>query len=179
MTSVGAGLDAAAGERPVNARTARSQDAAKKGDRAQAWERMALKELKNDVRHDLQCAVQSFGQVRQFFLRQPCDKLDQLLFAVSDPQGNVVVGTVMWVRMPSADSAGQLKQVEDIHGTGDITPFGTQVLKLGDIRFTGKHYRSRRDGSLVVIAETEPARGRPSTALLDEVATVAVVLPPL
>jgi hypothetical protein len=59
-----------------------------------------------------------------------------------------------------------------------VTPFGTEVLALGGFRFTGKHYKSRLHGSLVVIAETEHVRGQPSNTLLKEVATVADVLPP-
>ena|SRR6266700_1517828 len=93
-------------------------------------------------------------------------------------QSDLIVGSVMWVKMPSdADAAGFI-ELEDTYGTGDVTPFGTEVLELGGIRFTGKHYKSRSDGSLVVIAETEPVRGQPSNTLLKEVATVADVLPP-
>lgn len=178
-SSVGAGLDTAVSQSTVDAETASSREAAKSGDETEAWRRMTVKEIKRDVRRELRCSVQSYGQVQQFFLRHPCDKLDQLLFAVSDSQGDVIVGSVMWVKMPSTAGAAQLTQVEDTYGTGDVTPFGTEVLELGGFRFTGKHYKSRSDGSLVVIAETEPLRGRPSNTLLKEVATVAAVLPPL
>ena len=178
-TSIGAGLDAASSQSTADAETASSREAAKKGNDTEAWRRMALKEIKKDVQRQLQCAVQSYGQVRQFFVRHPCDKLDQKLFAVSDPKGDVVAGLVMWVKMPSSALAAQLKQLEDTYGTGDVTPFGTEVLELGSFRFTGKHYKSRLDGSLVVIAETEPAHGQPSNTLLKNVAEVADVLPPL
>lgn len=179
VTSVGAGLDAAVGRTTADAETANSRNAAKKGDTTEAWRRLALKEIKKDVKHKLRCAAQSSGQVQQFFLRHPCDKLDQLLFAVSDTKSDVVVGTVMWVKMPSPALAAQLKQLEDAYGTGDVTPFGTEVLELGGFRFTGKHYQSRLDGSLFVVAETEPVRGQPSDALLKQIAAVADVLPPL
>jgi hypothetical protein len=178
VTSVGAGLDAATSQTAAEARTANGRNAAKKGDRAEAWRRMALKEINKNIKHDLRCAVQSHGQVQQFFLKHPCDKLDQLLFAVTGTKGDLIIGTVMWVKMPSSTSAQQLKNLEDTYGTGDVTPFGTEVLQLGAFRFTGKHYQSRVDGRLVVIAETEPARGHPSDTLLKQVATVADVLPP-
>jgi hypothetical protein len=178
-TSVGAALDTAAGQSTINAETSSSQEAAKKGDETEAWRRMALNEFKHDVKRELRCAVQSYGQVQQFFLRHPCDKLDQLLFAVSDTHGNIVIGSVMWVKMPSSAAAAQFKQLEDTYGTGDVTPVGTEALELGGVHFTAKHYKSRPDGSLVVIAETEPVRGKPSNTLLQEVATVADVLPPL
>jgi hypothetical protein len=68
--------------------------------------------------------------------------------------------------------------VEDTYGSGDVTPFATEALGLVGFHFTGKHYKSRQDGSLVVIAEADPLRGQPSNNLLREVATVADVLPP-
>ena len=89
-----------------------------------------------------------------------------------------IAGSVTWVKMPSAESATQLGKLEDTYGSGDVTPFGTKVLEAGGFRFTGKHYRSRLDRKLVVIAETDPIKGRPSEAFLKQVADVADVLPP-
>jgi hypothetical protein len=178
-TSVGTALDTAASQSSVDAETASSREAAKKGNEKEAWQRMALKEVERKVKDDLRCAVQSFGQVQQFFVSHPCQKLGQVVYALEDANGNDIIGTVMWVTMPSADDAEQLQQLEDTYGTGDVTPFTTEILGLGGVKFTGQHYRSRRDGSLFVISETEPLRGRPSNELLLEVATVADVLPPL
>jgi hypothetical protein len=41
-----------------------------------------------------------------------------------------------------------------------------------------KKLKQRHEDKLVVIAETEPAHGAPSNFLIQEVATVADVLPP-
>jgi hypothetical protein len=177
--SVGAALDTATSSNTVEAQTANSRKAAQRGDESEAWRQIAVKEIKKEVKRDLRCSVQSYGQVQQFFFHHPCDKLDQQLFALRDGKGNIIAGSVVWVTMPSADSAAQFKQVEDTYGSGDVTPFGTEVLEMGGFHFSGKHYKSRVDGSLVVIAETDPAGGRPSDSLLNEVATVADVLPPL
>jgi hypothetical protein len=171
--SVGAALDSASEQ---NAKSS-SQDNARKSDRAKTWQRKALREVRDTVKQDLRCAVQSYGQVQQFFLQSPCDTLDQMLFALSDAQGNIIAVSVMWVKMPSADEAGQLKKLEDTYGTGDVTPFATEALQLGGIKFTGRHYASRANGSLVVIAESEAVQGNTSTTLLDDVAKIAVVLP--
>ncbi|WP_344855611.1 hypothetical protein [Amycolatopsis ultiminotia] len=178
VTSAGAGLDTATTKSVSDADTANSKKAARNGDRAKAWRRLALKEVGKEIKKDLRCAVQSFGQVQQYFLRHPCQKLDQLLFVVQDRNGNTIAGSVTWVKMPSAESAAQLRRLEDTYGSGDVTPFGTAVLEAGGFRFTGKHYRSRLDGKLAVIAETDPIKGRPSDAFLKQVADVADVLPP-
>lgn len=178
-TSVGTALDTAASQSSVDAETASSRDAAKKGNEKEAWQRMALREIDRQVKNGLRCAVQSFGQVQQFFVNHPCKKLDQVVYALEDTNDNVIIGTVMWVTMPSAGEAEQLQRVEDTYGTGDVTPFTSEILGLGGVKFTGQHYRSRLDGSLLVISETEPLRGQPSNQLLLDVATVADVLPPL
>lgn len=175
--SVGAALDSATSA-SADADTAKGQDAARRGDDATAWRRMALKELKKTVEHRLRCGLQSTKQVQQFFFRTPCTSLDQLLFALEDAHGDVIVVSVAWVKMSSDDDATRLKALEDTYGTGDITPIATQVLQLAGIHFTGAHYASRQDGSLVVVSEAEAARGRPSTTLLDDAPKVAAVLPP-
>lgn len=177
-TSVGTALDTAASQSPAEAETASSREAAKKGNEQQAWQRLALRQLEREVKNELRCAVQSFGQVRQFFVTHPCKKLSQVVYALRDKDGDDIVGTVMWVTMPTADDAMQLEQVEDTYGTGDVTPFTTEILGVAGIKFTGQHYRSRRDGSLFVISETEPLHGRPSDEFLLDVATVLDVLPP-
>src|SRR5205823_5461758 len=151
--SVGAALDAATSQRAAKAKTSSSQKAAKKGNEAEAWQRMALKKIRKNVEHQLRCGVQSYGRVQQLFLRHPCDKLHQRLFALGDAQGNAIAVSLMWVKMPSSAEAAELKHLEDTYGTGDVTPIGTELLELGDFRFTGKYYKSRQDGSLVVIAE--------------------------
>jgi hypothetical protein len=176
--SVGAALDSATSESSIDADTASSRRAAESGDESAAWRRLGLKELKHYARDELRCSVQSFGQVRQFFLRHPCTRLDQLLFVVGDGHGAEVVGSVMWVTMPSASTATQLQALEDTYGTGDVTPIGTEILAAGGIHFTGQHYKSRTDGPLLVIAESEPLHGAPTPTQLQEVATVAAVLPP-
>ncbi|MEV6608403.1 hypothetical protein [Kutzneria sp. NPDC051319] len=175
-TSVGTVLDTATSQ---EAETATSRDAAKKGNEKEAWQRLALKEIERKVKDGLRCSVQSFGQVQQFFVNHPCTKLDQLVYGLEDTNGNVIIGTVMWVTMPSAAEAEELRKVEDVYGSGDVTPFTSEILGVGGVKFTGQHYRARLDGPLFVISETEPLRGRPSDELLLDVATVADVLPPL
>lgn len=170
--SVGAALDSAV-DQGANARTSNSQS------ESQTWQRLAIREIRTFAKNELRCAVQSYGKVQQFFLRTPCNSLSQKLFALGDAQGDIIALSVMWVKMSGSDDAARLKDLEDTYGTGDVTPFATEALQLGGLKFTGRHYASRRDGSLVAIAETEPARGRPSAKLLDDVAAVAVVLPPL
>lgn len=177
--SVGTTLDSAAGQRVTQVKSTRSsRNAAKKGNEREAWDRMALRKVRNEIqRGDLHCAAQSYGEVQEFFLRHPCEKLQQRLFPLADDRGNVIAVSIMWVTMPSRADATKLKRVEDTYGTGDVAPVGTQLLGLGDVRFTGRHYASRRTGSQLVITETEPLRGQPSDSVLDDVAAIANLLP--
>jgi hypothetical protein len=174
VDSVGAGLDSATA-RSANGEQTSSRDSRRK--RSETWERMALREIKEDIKQRLRCAVQSYGRVREFFLRTPCESLSQGLFVLGDAHGNTMVASVMWVQMSSEEDAKELKGLEDTYGSGDITPIGTEILQLGGLRFTGRYYGSRQNGSLLVIAETEPLQGRPSASFLKKVAKVAAVLP--
>ncbi|MDI2031376.1 hypothetical protein QFW96_22295 [Saccharopolyspora sp. TS4A08] len=177
--SVGTSVESAAGQRAVQAKnTSNGRNAARKGNEREAWKRMGLRRIKNEVRRDLSCVAQSYGEVQEYFLSHPCKKLQQKLFPVADAEGNVIAVSVMWVRMPSRATASGLKRVEDEYGTGDVTPVGTQLLGFGGFRFTGEHYDSDQDGTLLTIAETEPVSGHPTDTLLDGVASVAVALPP-
>lgn len=177
--SVGSSVESAAAQRGTQVKTTRSsRNAARKGNEGEAWKRMGLRRLRQEVRHDLSCAAQSYGEVQQYLLRHPCKKLQQRLFPVADGEGNVIAVSVMWVRMPSRTTASGLKRVEDEYGTGDVIPVGTQLLGFGGFRFTGEHYDSDQDGTLLTIAETEPVSGHPTDTLLDGVASIATALPP-
>ncbi|TDC86619.1 hypothetical protein E1161_26905 [Saccharopolyspora aridisoli] len=157
--------------------TRNGRNAARKGNEREAWDRMGLRRVRDDVRRDLECAVQSYGEVQQYFLRHPCKRLQQRLIPLADAEGNVIVVSVMWASMRSRSDAAGLKRVEDEYGTGDVIPVGTQLLEFGGIRFTAQHYDSDQKGSMLVIAEAEPVRGNPSDELLDGAASVAVLFP--
>ena len=79
--------------------------------------------------------------------------------------------------MPRAESAEKLKKLVDVQGTGNVEPLGGALLGFAGVDFTGKYYDSRRDGSLVVIAEAAPGGGRPSGSMMSDLADVAAELP--
>src|SRR6185295_13531849 len=114
--------------------------------RSETWKRLALREIKDDFKQRLRCAVQSNGRVREFFLRTPCESLSQELFVLGDTHRNTLVASVMWVQMSSKEDAQELKALEDTNGSGDITPIGSEILQLGRLRFTGRYYASRQNG---------------------------------
>lgn len=176
--TVGSSAESAAAQRATQAKNTRtSQKAAKRGNEGEAWGRMRLKKLKNEVKRDLPCVAQSYGEIQDFFLRHPCKKLQQRLFPLADAEGNVIAVSVMWVTMPSRSDVARLKRIEDEYGTGDVIPVGTRLLGYGGLRFTGEHYDSRPDGARLVIVETEPAQGNPSNETLDGIASVAKFFP--
>lgn len=175
--SAGSVLDSAAVSR-IQANTTKAKNPARKGNEDQAWRRMALRSLKKTGKTALTCIEYSHGQVREFFIHTPCRALHRRLLALVDEQGNIVVVSVVWVRMPSTTSARRFKQLIDTGGTGDVSPLASGLLGFEGIRFTGQYYGSRRTRSLVVVAETEPATGQPNPELLKGIAEVAAQLPP-
>jgi hypothetical protein len=183
--AVGGAVDSAVGSatnsvigQTVRARTNNGKNAARNGRRAEAWVRMGLKIAKNATDEQLRCALRSHGQVRKFFLDNPCSSLDRELIAIVDEHGNTFVVSIAWVRMPMTAQAEQLKRLADTYGTGNVSPIASTALGIGTVRFTGKYYDSRPDGNLVVIAESATATGRPDPDLLEGAAQVAAQLPP-
>lgn len=115
---------------------------------------MGLRGVKNAVKRDLECVVHSFGQ-----------------------HGNPIVVSVAWVGFRTRGDTRRFTDLDDVYGTGNISPLGGAVLGLADVRFTGQHYQSRRAGAMAVIAEAEPMSGNVEEAMLDAIAEVAVLLP--
>jgi hypothetical protein len=81
------------------------------------------------------------------------------------------------VRTPRADIADRLQRLVDNDGSGNVSPIAGEVLNLAGVRFTGDPYASRRDRSLVVIAEATPAGGRPDNSVMDSAAQIAAEFP--
>ena len=159
----------------LSVRITNSKKAARQGRHSEAWLRMGLRSVSRQVRHDPGCAAHSFGQVRKCLLAEPCRGLQRSLFKISDNKGRTIVVSVAWVRMPSTVSARHLKRLVDKPGTGNISPIADDAL-VG-VRFTGKHYASRRTGSVVVIAEAAAGSGQPGAAVLNGLAEVAAEFP--
>lgn len=175
-SSPGQAVGTSAGK-SISVKKAEAKNAARRGDADEVWRRMGMRTLKKVGKQDLECVVNSFGQVREFFVRTPCKSLDRVLFGIGDDQGNTVVVSVAWVGFYTRGHAREFKRLDDVHGTGNVTPLASALLGLADISFTGHHYQSRPDGKTTVIAEAEPATGHVSDELLDAVADVAVWLP--
>jgi hypothetical protein len=161
----------------MSQRKADGKKSARNGNWEDAVRRLGMRSLKKTIRTGTQCASSSFGQVREFLIRTPCRSLDRMLFAAGDDRGNVFLVSVAWVGFSSRSKAVDFKDLNDIHGTGDITPLGGSLLEMKDVRFTGHHYNSRRDGNTIVVAEAESANGIVPDDVLDAAAEVAVFLP--
>lgn len=136
-----------------------------------------MRNLKQKAEPALDCLQHSFGDVREFFLHTPCRSLDRLLLTIGDDKGTVVVVSVAWVAMRNRSQAQRFKDLDDTHGTGNITPLAGALLDMADVRFTGRHYDSRRDKNTVVVAEAEPLSGSLGHDELKAFAEVAVLLP--
>ncbi len=182
--AVGGAVDSAVGNaankivgKAVRAKVNRAKSSARAGRRTEALARMGLKQVKKHVDEQFQCAIHSYGQVRQFFVDHPCTSLNRELIAVVDEGGNTFLVSVSWVEMPSVAQANQLRTVADTYGTGNVSPIASAALELGDVHYTGQFYDSRIDGELVVIAESAVLAGQPDPDMLEGAAQVAAQLP--
>jgi len=173
----GTAADSVAGQ-GLRTKTESGKSEARKGRTSQAWNRMGWRQLRTKAEHAAECAVHSYGQVRDFFLHNACKSLDRALLTVADGSGNTIVVSIAWVRMGSASAAEKLKDLADTDGTGNVSPLGAAVLELGEIDFTGDYYSSDRRGALTVISEAAPGSGHPDGDEMDAATEIAVLFPP-
>jgi hypothetical protein len=178
----GAGLGGTAGEAVGSAnvsasRVTQSKQSARKGRSDDAWRGLNLRRVRQVAEPALNCAINSYGQVHDFFLRNPCKALDRTLFTLADPDGNTFVVSVSWVRMRQQGDVRRLKNLIDVDGTGSVTQLGAAFLETRGVRFTGTPFRSRPQRDLLVVAEGAVVSGRPDPALFSIVVDVAAELP--
>ncbi|WP_158843799.1 hypothetical protein [Saccharothrix deserti] len=142
------------------------------------WEDTGLRVVDRATRADGECAPHSFGQVQELLKATPCAALDRMLFTLTDDKGGTIVVFMAWIEFDDRAEAREFKRVEDIHGTGDITPLSGSLLQINDVPFTAHNYDSDvLDGVTVVIAETETVTGGFTAGYLDDIASVAVLTP--
>ncbi|MBB5957928.1 hypothetical protein FHS29_004536 [Saccharothrix tamanrassetensis] len=142
-----------------------------------AWKGLGLRVVDRVTRDDRDCVANSFGQVRDLLAAAPCTSLSRMLFTLTDDKGSVVAVSVAWVEFGARDVATEFKRVEDIHGTGDITPLSASLLLMDDITFTAHHYDSELLDRTVVVAEAENVEGAATPEFLHRVTEVAVLTP--
>ncbi|MEJ2859409.1 MULTISPECIES: hypothetical protein [unclassified Saccharothrix] len=141
------------------------------------WRALGLEVVDRVTQDDSECVSHSFGQVRDLLTATPCVSLTRLLMTVRDDDGTLIAVSAAWVQFERPEIAAEWKRVEDIHGTGDISPLSSSLLQLDPIKFTAHHYDSQLLDTTVVIAESEPVEGQPTPELLKDVAKVAVRTP--
>ena len=101
-----------------------------------------------------------------------------MIFTVTDDAGSTAVVFVAWVEFGDRDAARRFKELEDVHGTGDITPLTGALVQVKDVPFTAHNYDSDVvDGVTVVIAEAENVAGGFTAEYLDDIAGIAVRTP--
>jgi len=133
-----------------------------------------LRVTERGVDADDDCAAHSYGQVREFFGRQPCTALYRALFEVRDGRVTVVVA-VAWVDMPDDDQARRLQQLVDRNGTGNLTELTKEGRGPRSVQWTGQHYTSARDGVTFVNAQAEPVGSTARAIGLAESVAMAAV----
>jgi hypothetical protein len=105
------------------------------------------------------CAVNSYGEVRDYFSGHPCQGVQRAWYEVSDDEDNAAVLSVAWVEMPDAEAANDLKRLVDRPGTGNVTELSKADGPYQDVRYSGWYYRSDVDGATFRSVQAEPLAG--------------------
>ncbi|WP_245566024.1 hypothetical protein [Thermocrispum municipale] len=143
--------------------------------RAGAFNYHGLAPLQTDQR----CDKVSYGKVRAWLAKEPCQEVVRGLFSVRDGDARAAVSVVV-VTMPSPEQAEELKSMTDTDGTGNIADLVTDgTVSLPDVpKVAGGEYASSVDGPRVTIVEAAFFADTQNNALLDEIATQALQLGP-
>lgn len=150
---------------------------AAKGRHRQAWRELDLRQVGKRARQAVNCAVLSYGDVREFFLRKPCRAVDRLQLGLQGGNGQGVAVAIAWVEMPSSGTARELRRLVDTHGTGNVIAKTAAALGEPNVRYAGQHYHSDLRGRTVAIAEAEKLDGAVSDGELEAVARIAAAFP--
>lgn len=133
------------------------------------WELRGVRVTSRLDAEDGDCAEHAYGRVQDFLRDNPCVGMVRTVFEVRDRRRNVVLVAVSAVEMPDVEGARAYHELVDGEGTGNITELSRERGRYRDVRFTGAHYESHRDGAVVVNAQAQPA-GR--TAVAAELAQI-------
>jgi hypothetical protein len=183
VTAIGAGgtagvtgATAGGGGASVGASNARASSQARRQDADRIRARLLRQAARVDHRFDStdDCVAHSYGQVREFFREQPCAALHRAWFEVRDGRRGLVLVAVAWVEMPDARSARDFHELVDTYGTGNVTELSREEGPHRRVRFTGRYYEDRRDGTTVVNAQVEPVGRAAVAAELEDLAAEAL-----
>ncbi|MFP5021730.1 hypothetical protein [Pseudonocardia phyllosphaerae] len=153
-SSAGSGKSSSA--RSGKSNSARSERARSARDRQQS---ALVRRLARDARvvrrldasAGTDCAAVSYGRARTFFRTHPCESVVRLLVEVREGAARAYVAVAV-VEMPTTDDAEAWQSLVDTHGTGNIRELRTPR----PVHWTGRWYRSDRDGRIVTNAQAEP-----------------------
>lgn len=127
--------------------------------------------------NDVDCGVNSYGQVSDFFVSSPCAGLTRAIFRTTIGPTPVLV-SVSIVEMPDDGTAAQLRTLVDTNGTGNVSDLlrsGVQV-EGAPPELLADSYASSVKGSAVRVVEVAWQDARGSDAALDAVADAALTL---
>jgi len=106
------------------------------------------------VRSDTDCAVNSYGQVAEFFAATPCSGLARALFTTTVDDAPAVV-SVSVVSMPDEATAEALQVLVDTSGTGNVSDLLRAGVEIdgGPGELVAAVYSSELTGTVVRIVE--------------------------
>ncbi|GLZ39233.1 hypothetical protein [Actinokineospora sp. NBRC 105648] len=173
----GAAVEASGAADSVAARVKQGKEPARKGKSDEAWRKAKLRKVKQEAKNAVNCAVNSYGRVQEYFVQHPCKSLDRTLFTLADPAGGTFVVSVSWLRLHDRDDVRPLEALVTKDGTGSVKSLGFDALRSQGVRFTGTPFDARSDGKLLVVAEGAVVSGKPDPDLVKGAVEIAVELP--
>jgi hypothetical protein len=108
------------------------------------------------IKFDKNCASNSYGRVRTFFLSNPCKWLARASLILGATGHAVALVSISWVEMPNAVKALQYKHLVDTPRTGNVTELTRIEGPYQDVHYSGLHYVSGKYLAAVWNTEVQP-----------------------
>jgi hypothetical protein len=115
-----------------------------------------------NLRYDRNCAQNSYGAVRNFFIAHPCKWLARASLTLRAGNNSAILVAISWVGMPSVSQAESYKKLVDGSHTGNVLELTRVSGPYTGVKFTGKFYDSGRDGLAVWNTQVQPVAQLPA-----------------
>jgi hypothetical protein len=121
------------------------------------------------------CASHSYGEVQDFFRRNPCVALHRETYVLEDQHGDgKVLVAYASVEMKDTDQARRLQEVLDKDGSGNVTELSRERGAYRSVRYDDAVFASERDGTVVVNAQAKFVQGKSRKSDLELIAHDAI-----
>ncbi|WP_147339481.1 hypothetical protein [Actinomadura spongiicola] len=125
-------------------------------------------EVKSSIKFNADCAGKSEGELREYFLSNPCEGLARAYIQIGDARRNLILVAISWVEMSSVASGEEYGRLVVVD-VGNIVELSREVPTLKNITYEDRLYASGVKGAFVWQVEVKPVTAKVPDAVVNDV----------